>query len=241
MLPEWAVDVSKWLVSPALVIAAMWLGAQLYEPTLRWGRRLRRDQAFGAGIPEGDEKNAWNRMNVELARRLRLYRLAMTTKRRIGKYIALVYISFTVLVTVVFPPLNTPGEPPILGVADYYLMGFSLLQMAIVLTWISLGRSISGRNIEQMLVADRITRYRRREKHLRRLDKIRAERIAEGAKIKGRSSRLGFESQVDPLSRWVSTWEWRAIGEATGVHRGGTIDVEARISLAKKQRSTTKG
>lgn len=232
-MPQWVLDLVQWLLSPALVLGGLWLLAQFFEPTIRWGRRLNRDLLIANGLSAGAEKERWDKANERLAEKLRDYRRAMTLSRLAIKWGSVAYIAFAVGLLIIWPPVNTPQTLIPFVPGDYYLLIWAALLMAVHLAWTSLGRSASGRSISQMLAADRVKRYKHRLRRIDRLDKQRAYLISEGVDLKPKSSQLGFSTQADELSRWVTTWQQRDVASSTGSHRVGG-DHEAQKSLARQ-------
>lgn len=220
-------DLVGWLVTPALVATLLIATVPLYNPTVRWSRRLRNDIQIANGLPDGPEKQLLS-VDVETqARRLRLYREAFRGRHLVGKWGFVAYFTGALSAFFFARPDSTSGT------LNHYLVIGGALVGIMYLILIGCGLDILGRPPAAIIRADRVRRYRARRRKLARLNKARIAAIAEGRSLQPHSSDLGFRSQVDPLGDWVRTWEMRSIARFTGI-AGGGLSADAVKSLRAK-------
>ncbi|KAA9154752.1 hypothetical protein F6B41_12310 [Microbacterium lushaniae] len=213
---SWAQPAIQWLLTPALITGGLFALAQLYDPPTRWSRRLKSDIAIMGGLPEGPERRVWQEWIEWQAMRLREYRLAFVGWTHFWKWAGLLALGLILFGVIAYPPLNKPGEPVMWGPADYGIMLGGFLSIFIYLAALGSGADFLGRTPRQIIIRRRVRAYDRRMRKLRRIDKERARRIAEGAKIRARGSRLGFSTQVDELGAWVRDPDLRLAAKVAG-------------------------
>lgn len=219
-----------WLVTPALIATVLVAALPLYDPAVRWSRRLRNDIQIAGGLPDGPEKELLNASLERQARRLRLYREAFKGRHQIAKWGFVAYFSLCVIVVVAWPPnLAEAG-------ADNILYFGGAAWAVIYATLIGRGFDIMGRTPLALIRRDRVRRHDRRVKRLDRLDKVRAAAIADGRDLRPKGSRLGLSTQVDALAEWVRTPEAQSIARNTGFAGAGLSDDAVRSLREKGQK-----
>jgi hypothetical protein len=214
---SWAQPFIQWVLTPALFTGALLGLARLYDPPTRWARRLKSDIAIMSGLPEGPEKRVWQEWVEWQAMRLREYRLAFVGWTHFWKWAALAFLGLVIFGLIIYPPINKPGEPIMWGPADYMLMLAGLLSVVIFIIALGSGADFKGRSPREIIIRRRVRDYDRRMRKLRRVEKERARRIAEGAQIRARGSRLGFSTQVDELGAWVRDPDLRLAAKVAGM------------------------
>jgi len=217
-----------WLITPAVIATVLFAALPLYDPTVRWTRRLKNDIQIAGGLPDGAEKDLLNSSLEEQARRLRLYRQAFRGRHAVGKWVFVVYFSFAVFALVAWPP-----NPKVYAAFDWLILATGATYGLLYATLIGTGLDMWGRTPLALVRKDRVRRYRKRRKAIGRLEKLRPTAIAEGRKLRASGSQLGFETQVDPLAEWVRTWEMRSIAQYTGMAASGLSDDAVRSLRGK--------
>jgi hypothetical protein len=230
---SWAQPAIQWLLTPTLITGALFAVARLYDPPTRWARRLKSDIAIMGGLPEGPEKRVWQEWVEWQATRLREYRLAFVGWTHFWKWAALAFICVAVFGFVLYPPVNEPGEPPTWGLFDYGMMALGLLSIAVYVIALGSGHDFLGRSPREVIIRRRVRDYDRRFRKLRRIEKERARRVAEGAQIRRVGSRLGFSTQVDELGAWASDPDLRLVAKVAGLMGA---DIAARAAADARKR-----
>lgn len=198
-------DFFSWLFTPALIGSLLLLAGPFFVPAVRWARRLKSDVGIFGGMPESEEKDLLGLSITRQAERLREYREVMLTgKYLVGLWIAVAYIATAVILVILFPPINKPGDRYQLGIFDYGMMAIGLLIMVVALFLIFSGRDFYGRTPRALIWRDRAARHYRRHRKLRRLQQERVKHPKPDGAHRPEGSSLGFSTQVDPLAYWAS-------------------------------------
>lgn len=200
---SWILPFLQWVLTPALITGAVLGIARLYDPPTRWLRQLKSDIAIASGLPDGPEKAVWQESTAWQGQRLREYQEAFVGWTFMAKWAGLAFIIVPLVLLVIFPPINKPGDRYPLGPADYMMMGMGLLTTVVYAVSLGSGRDFFGRSPRDIILRRRLRRFKRRLRSARRLDKERARRFASGAAIKPKGSRLGFSTQIDFFGPWM--------------------------------------
>jgi hypothetical protein len=206
------VEIVRWLVTPAAVATLLFGLLPLYDPPVRWARRLRGDIAIAAGLPEGDEKRLLEADLERQARRLREYREVYVGWRWVRKWALVSFVGVEVVLLTLYPPFDAKlrtGEPAF-GPADYMLLAGGAVQLLAFVVFFGLGLNARGRTPSEVLFFERYGRRARRAGRSRRLQRLRARRRNRGEDVRGTGSTLGFSTQVDPLGMEVREWVMRS-------------------------------
>lgn len=168
------------------------------------------------GLPEGPERRVWQEWVEWQAMRLREYRYAFIGWTRFWKWAGLAFICVAVFGFILYPPLNEPGEPPTWGMFDYGMMALGLLSIAMYSFALGSGHDIVGRSPREIIIRRRVRDHDRRMRKLRRIERERARRVAQGVDVRPAGSRLGFSTQVDELGAWASDFDLRKLAKLGG-------------------------
>jgi hypothetical protein len=209
MEDTWALGAIRWLLTPALITGGLIGLARLYDPPTRWARRLKSDMAIASGLPEGPEKVQWQLGLAERAQRIREYRIAFVGWTRVVKWIMVVFVGGTLVGLIVYPPINKPGDRYPYSPAEYPLIFGGIGVCLLYMYCIGAGTDFIGRNARELILLRRLRRYHRRARRLRRLGNARAKATGTGSGTMRSPSRLGFESQVDPLGAFMQHLDLR--------------------------------
>lgn len=213
---SWAQPFIQWLLTPALVAGLLIALAQLYNPPTRWARRLKSDIAIAAGLPEGLEREVWQESIAEQAERLRGYRRAFVGWTWFWKWLGVIYLGGALVGTILYPPINRPGDRYPLGPGDYIFYGLGLVLALVAAISISSGRDYWGRSSREVLLRRRVRQFDRRWRKLRRIEKRRKKRAETDSAIRSTGTRLGFSTQADEFGAFVRDRDMRAMIRALG-------------------------
>lgn len=213
---SWAQPILQWILTPALITAALVGLAQLYDPQTRWSRRLKSDLTITGGLPDGPEKSAWQDSIDWQAMRLREYREAFVGKTLFWRWAGLAFIAVPLILLVLFPPINEPGDRFPFGPTDYMMMGMGLFTSGIYAVSLASGRDFLGRSPRDIILIRRGKRFKSRWRKLKSLDKERARRAESEPNYKQKGSALGFSTQVDVFGPWMRDRDLRAFVETAG-------------------------
>lgn len=216
MLESWALPAAGWLVTPALVTGVLLALARMYDPPTRWARRLKEDIAILGGISDEGERRAWQEPIDARAMQLREYRRAFVGWTLFWKWVMVLGVTASIIGLVVYPPTNQEGQAVYWGPGDYILMSLGLVTCTLYMAFISTGHDFLGRSPRELLLAKRASRFRRRSRKLRRLDKERVARANSNPAIRRNGSRLGFETQVDEFGAWMRDRDLREYVRTAG-------------------------
>lgn len=223
---SWALPAVQWVLTPALITGALFALARAYDPPTRWARRLKSDITITAGLPEGPERRVWQEWVNWQATRLREYRLAFTGWTQFFKWAGLAFICVTVIGSILYPPINKPGEPEVWGPGDYPFLLLGLFATTVYTFALGSGHDFFGRSPREIIIRRRVKDFDRRSRRLRRIERVRARRVALGADIRPVGSRLGFSTQVDDLGAWASDFDLRRLAKLGGLF---AADIAARV------------
>ncbi|MFI8632157.1 hypothetical protein ACIGEP_06155 [Microbacterium sp. NPDC077663] len=215
---SWALPAIEWLLTPALVTAGLLALARLYDAPTRWARRLKSDIAILAGLPDGSERRAWQASIERQAMRLREYRRAFTGWTLFWKWSVVAAMAATLFGLILYPPINRPGQPEIWGPGDWVLLLPGLYACVTYVVTISAGLDFLGRSPRDILLRRRLRAHNRRDRRLRRIEKVRAKRANTDPTIRARGSRLGFRTQVDEFGPWMRDFDMRGYVRTAGLH-----------------------
>lgn len=169
----------------------------LYWPSFRWSRRLKSDSDIYSKLPPSPERDRYEQSILEQARRLYLYRETIGR----GKYaarsaLAVSYASALPLLLLIDPQgVFADGWPTV-----FLILAVGIFVVLLIRN-VWRGRTPSlGLDPYGVIIRERLRRYGQRVKRLHRLDKLRRRRFHKGLASRGRGSRLGFSTAVDPLA-----------------------------------------